>query len=139
MSAAAEKGLDAAFRYARHRCLICGKRIQQKGQGRPRLICPSRACERKRHLQLRPLAWTLEDVDEAKAAFRFACAFCGRGDLALRRSRYHAAPVPVCVHCAEPEAQLRAPAESLRRVSYFVGNAKRGCPLPRPYLKHPGG
>lgn len=115
-------------------CAECGEPIAQAMNGRPRKLCGSGACLVRRRQHLDPMAWVKEDFSEACGVWRQSCAFCGIGG-ELKPSRFHAPPLPVCGACALPDVQLRAPTEALRRVAYFISNAKRGCPLPRPFLR----
>lgn len=117
-------------------CAICGEQMAQAEYGRPRLLCANPECTKKRRLW-RTHLWAREDFDEAVKNWQDACAFCGDAG-PLFPSAHHLPPVPACHQCYHDAGQqLRASPEAVKRLAYYVSNAHRGAPLPRPFFGLP--
>jgi hypothetical protein len=143
VSAAENLSQEAVFdpQGRRIACAACGKRLKHPHEGRPRVICATRACAlayrrlRKADQRERRVAWRLEDFEEALRVWELRCAFCERKSLDLEPSRYHLAPLPACQRCAnDARAQLIAGAEAQERIARYLERAAPGAPLPSPYL-----
>lgn len=129
-------GHDRQFSDRRVRCEVCGVRLRQPAEGRPRVRCGKERCENRSRQLRRALErterarWRLEDFAEALRAWGGKCAFCGAGGRLLP-SRYHLAPLPCCDECQDARRQLSIPKAKLEQIIRFVQSSSPHVPMPK--------